>query len=151
MFGRLSLDALPTELVTIGGALTMIGGACTIIIALTYFKKWGWLWKNWLTSQDPKKIGTMYIILSIVMLLRGAGDALMIRAQQAIASGNSGFLSSDTFQQVFSAHGTIMIFFVAMGLMFGIINLVLPLQLGTRDVAFPFLNSLSFWLFVLVS
>lgn len=148
MFGRLSLDALPTELVTIGGALTMIGGACTIIIALTYFKKWGWLWKNWLTSQDPKKIGTMYIILSIVMLLRGAGDALMIRAQQAIASGNSGFLSSDTFQQVFSAHGTIMIFFVAMGLMFGIINLVLPLQLGTRDVAFPFLNSLSFWLFV---
>ena len=148
MFGRLSLDALPTELVTIGGALTMIGGACTIIIALTYFKKWGWLWKNWLTSQDPKKIGTMYIILSIVMLLRGAGDALMIRAQQAIASGNSGFLSSDTFQQVFSSHGTIMIFFVAMGLMFGIINLVLPLQLGTRDVAFPFLNSLSFWLFV---
>ena len=148
MFGRLSLDALPTELVTIGGALTMIGGACAIVIALTYFKKWGWLWKNWLTSQDPKKIGTMYIILSIVMLLRGAGDALMIRAQQAIASGNSGFLSSDTFQQVFSAHGTIMIFFVAMGLMFGIINLVLPLQLGTRDVAFPFLNSLSFWLFV---
>ena len=148
MFGRLSLDALPTELVTIGGALTMIGGACAIVIALTYFKKWGWLWKNWLTSQDPKKIGTMYIILSIVMLLRGAGDALMIRAKQAIASGNSGFLSSDTFQQVFSAHGTIMIFFVAMGLMFGIINLVLPLQLGARDVAFPFLNSLSFWLFV---
>ena len=82
------------------------------------------------------------------MLLRGAGDAGMMRAQQALASGNGGFLSSDHFQQVFTAHGTIMIFFVAMGLMFGLINLVLPLQIGARDVAFPFLNSVSFWLFV---
>lgn len=148
MLGRLSLDALPSDLITIVGAITMVGGALAVIIGLTYFKKWGWLWKNWLTSQDPKKIGVMYIVLAVVMLLRGAGDALMMRVQQALASGDStGIVSSDTFQQVFTAHGTIMIFFVAMGLMFGIINLILPLQIGARDVAFPFLNSLSFWLF----
>lgn len=148
MLGRLSLDALPSDIITIGGAISLVGGALTIIVALTYFKKWGWLWKNWLTSLDHKKIGVMYITLAVIMLLRGAGDALMMRIQQALAVGDSsGILSADTFQQVFTAHGTIMIFFVAMGLMFGIINLVLPLQIGARDVAFPFLNSLSFWLF----
>lgn len=148
MLGRLSLEAFPTDIITIGGALSMVGGALAVFIGITYFKKWGWLWKNWLTSLDPKKIGTMYIILAVLMLLRGAGDAMMLRVQQALASGeSSGILTSDTFQQVFTAHGTIMIFFVAMGLMFGIINLILPLQIGARDVAFPFLNSLSFWLY----
>ncbi|MCA9347828.1 cytochrome o ubiquinol oxidase subunit I [Candidatus Saccharibacteria bacterium] len=148
MFGRLGFDDLPTELITIGGALSMVGGLIAVTAGLIYFKKLGWLWRNWLTSLDHKKIGVMYIAIAVIMLLRGAGDAVMMRAQQALASGDStGILSSDTFQQVFSAHGTIMIFFVAMGLMFGLINLVLPLQLGARDVAFPFLNSLSFWLF----
>lgn len=148
MLGRLGFDAFPNDLITIGGALSMVGGALAIIVLLTYFKKWKWLWTNWLTSLDPKKIGVMYIVLAVIMLLRGASDAIMMRIQQALASGDSaGIVSSDTFQQVFTAHGTIMIFFVAMGLMFGIINLILPLQIGARDVAFPFLNSLSFWLF----
>ncbi len=148
MLGRLSLDALPTDLITIGGAVGMIAGVLTIAAGLTYFKKWGWLWKNWLTSVDHKKIGIMYIVVALVMLLRGAADAAMMRAQQILAAGDgAGLVSADTFQQVFTAHGTIMIFFVAMGLMFGIINLILPLQIGARDVAFPFMNNLSFWLF----
>lgn len=148
LLGRFTLDALPKEFVTQGGALSMVLIGLVAVAALFYFKKWSWLWKNWLTTLDAKKIGIMYIIVAILMLLRGVADALMIRAQQALASGDAaGVLSSDTFQQVFSSHGTIMIFFVAMGLMFGLINLVLPLMLGTRDVAFPFLNSVSFWLF----
>lgn len=148
LLGRLSFDALPHELITIGGAITMVLGALGVAALVTYLKKWTWLYKEWLTSLDAKKIGVMYIIVAVIMLLRGLGDAVMMRAQQALAAGDStGYLTSDTFQQVFSAHGTIMIFFVAMGLMFGLINLVLPLMLGTRDVAFPFLNSISFWLF----
>ena len=133
--------------VLLGGQASMVGAGFLVVALLTYFKKWKWLWKEWLTSLDPKKIGVMYIIVALIMLLRGAGDALMMRAQQAIASGNGGFLDSEHYQQVFTAHGSIMIFFVAMGLMFGLINLILPLQLGARDVAFPFLNSTSFWLF----
>lgn len=148
IFGRLSFDALPTELITIGGAASMVLGGLGVVAALFYFKRWTWLWKNWLTTLDAKKIGVMYIIVAIIMMLRGFGDALLMRTQQALSSGDaSGVLTSDTFQQIFSAHGTIMIFFVAMGLMFGLINLVLPLMLGARDVAFPFLNSISFWLF----
>lgn len=149
MLGRLSLDALPSEPITIGGAIMLVVMGLGLIGAITYFKKWKWLWTNWLTSLDPKKIGIMYLIVATVMLLRGVMDAAMIRAQQALASGSHpGIVSTDTFQQVFSAHGSIMIFFVAMGFMFGLINLVLPLQLGARDVAFPFMNSVSFWLFV---
>lgn len=148
MFGRLTFDALPHDPIVLGGAVSLVGGALTVVALLTYLKKWRWLYDNYLSSVDAKKIGIMYIVVAIIMLLRGLGDALMMRVQQAMAVGdNAGFLSSDHFQQVFSAHGTIMIFFVAMGLMFGIINLVLPLMLGARDVAYPFLNSVSFWLF----
>lgn len=148
MLGRLSLSAFPDDPITIGGAVMMTLSAVGVVALLIYFKKLGWLWREWLTSLDHKKIGIMYIIVAVLMLLRGAADALMMRVQQALASGDaSGIVSSDTFQQVFSAHGTIMIFFVAMGLMFGIINLILPLQIGARDVAFPFMNSVSFWLF----
>lgn len=148
LLGRLSLDSLPQDLITQGGAISIVIGGMLATAALFYFKKAGWLWKNWLTTLDAKKIGVMYIIVAVLMLARGAADALMIRAQQALASGDaSGIVSSDMFQQVVSAHGTIMIFFVAMGLMFGLINLVLPLMIGARDVAFPFLNSVSFWLF----
>ena len=151
MWGRLSLDALPTDMITVGGVVSGGIGILALLVALTYFKKWGWLWKNWLTSLDPKKIGVMYIIVAIIMLLRGLADAAMMRAQQAVfASGNGPIdspISADMFQQVFSAHGTIMIFFVAMGVLFGIINLIVPLQIGARDVAFPLLNSISFWLF----
>ena len=146
--GRLSLDAIPKDLLTLGAAVSTLLGVVLIIAVLSYFKLWGWLWREWLTSVDPKKIGVMYIVVALVMLTRGGADVLMIRLQQALSSGaNHGPIPIDTFQQLFSAHGTIMIFFVAMGLMFGIINLVLPLQIGSRDVAFPFMNLTSFWLF----
>lgn len=152
MWGRLSLDALPDGIITISGVIGGGLGILALIAAITYFKKWKWLWNNWLTSLDPKKIGVMYIIVAAIMLLRGLADAAMMRAQQAVfAAGNAPVdspISPDMFQQVFSAHGTIMIFFVAMGVIFGILNLIIPLQIGARDVAFPFLNSISFWLFV---
>lgn len=147
LFGKLSFDDIAHDPVTLGAGIGMVLGALGLIGLVTYLKKWKWLWKEWLTSLDPKKIGIMYIIVSVVMLLRGAADAVMLRAQQAIANGNDGIFSADMFQQVFSAHGTIMIFFVAMGLLFGLVNLMVPLQIGARDVAFPFLNSVSFWLF----
>jgi cytochrome o ubiquinol oxidase subunit 1 len=149
LLGRLNWDALPQDMITRGGAISMlvIGGGAGVALLLS--GKLPWLWRNWLTSLDPKKIGVMYIIVALLMLLRGLADVLMLRAQQATAAGtNSGILDANHFQQVFSAHGSIMIFFVAMGLMFGLINLILPLQLGARDVAFPYLNSISFWLFV---
>lgn len=148
MLGLLGFDDLPHDPIVWGGALSVIGGGVGVVLLITYLKRWKWLYKEWLTSLDPKKIGIMYIIVAIIMGLRGLGDAAMMRVQQALATGgNEGILSSDHFQQIFTAHGTIMIFFVAMGLMFGLINLVLPLMLGARDVAFPFLNSVSFWLF----
>jgi len=148
LLGRLSLDALPQDMITIGGAVGMTLSLLSIVALITYFKKWKWLWKEWLTSLDAKKIGVMYAIVAIIMLLRGVADALMIRTQQALAVGDAkGLVDSDTFQQVFTAHGTIMIFFVAMGLMFALINWALPLLIGARDVAFPFMNSVSFWLF----
>lgn len=149
MLGRLGWDAIPYDpiiLATIVGASVMgIAG----VIAMTYFKKWGWLWREWLTSLDPKKIGIMYIIVSVFMLVRGLVEAAMMRAQQALyATEAASPVSADHFQQLFSGHGTIMIFFVAMGIIFGLINLIVPLQIGARDVAFPLLNSISFWLFV---
>lgn len=156
LLGRLTFDALPHDPFTlIFLAVTAVGGGIAFA-ALLKIKGIGWLlktlhylWREWFTSLDPKKIGVMYIVVAVLMLLRGIMDAAMMRAQQALSVGDShGILQTDTFQQVFSAHGSIMIFFVAMGLMFGLINLVLPLQLGARDVAFPFLNSVSFWLFV---
>lgn len=148
LFGRLNGTALPHETITQGGAVLMVLSLLAVAVLLTYFKRWKWLWNEWLTSVDPKKIGVMYIVIALVMLARGAADAVMMRAQQATSVGaHHGIISSDTFQQVFSAHGTIMIFFVAMGLMFGLINLVVPLQIGARDVAFPTLNAISFWLF----
>lgn len=147
LLGRLNVDQFPKDAITRGGAASIVLGALGVVALITYLGKWKWLWRNWLTTQDPKKIGVMYVIVAIVMMLRGLGDALLMRTQQATASGSGGVLDSDHFQQIVSAHGTIMIFFVAMGLMFGLINLILPLQIGARDVAFPFLNATSFWLF----
>lgn len=148
MLGRLTWDAIPKDPVTLGAAVGIVFGGLAFVIGMTYFKKWKWLWQNWLTSLDPKKIGVMYIAVAVVMLLRGLADAGMLRAQQAIfATSAHSPISPELFQQVFSAHGTIMIFFVAMGVMFGLINLIVPLQIGARDVAFPLLNSISFWLF----
>lgn len=149
MFGRLTIEAFQHDIIVLGGVAGMIFSILLVVGVLTYFKKWKWLWNEWLTTNDHKKIGIMYIVLSTVMLVRGVMDAAMIRTQQILGANSDGpqFLSSDHFQQIFSAHGTLMIFFVAMGLMFGLINLILPQMLGSRDVAFPFLNSVSFWLF----
>ena len=107
---------------------------------------WPYLWREWITSVDHKRIGVMYCILALVMLLRGFSDALMMRSQQAIAVNAPGWLPPEHFDQVFSAHGTIMILFVSMPFMVGLMNFAVPLQLGVRDVAFPTLNSVSFWL-----
>jgi cytochrome o ubiquinol oxidase subunit 1 len=135
-------------MVTMGAAVGTVLGVLTIAAAITLFKKWPYLWREWFTTTNHKRIGVMYIVVAVVMLVRGLSDAVMMRIQQATSVGaHNGPFSPDTFQQVFSAHGTIMIFFVAMGLMFGLINLVLPQMLGARDVAFPFMNALSFWLF----
>lgn len=146
--GRLNWQAFPHDAITAGGAgmIVAIGLGAALLVTVT--KRWKWLYKNWLTTVDPKRIGVMYIIVSLLMLLRGFADVLMMRAQQAISVGGShGFIDANHFQQVFSAHGTIMIFFVAMGLLFGLVNIIVPLQIGARDVAFPTLNAISFWLF----
>ena len=148
MFGKLTLAALPQNPIVMSALVLMIVICVVIVGALFYFKRWKWLWTEWLTSLDAKRIGVMYLVVGFVMLLRGAIDAAMMRGQQAISTGDSyGYLTPDHFDQIFTAHGVIMIFFVAMPLMIGLFNLVVPLQIGARDVAFPFLNSVSFWLF----
>ena len=150
MFGKLTLDAIPLhEPILVVTMIAVVLGGLGVVAALTYFKKWGYLWHEWLTSVDHKKIGVMYILVALVMLLRGFADAIMMRTQLAIATGGSeGYLPPHHYDQIFTAHGTIMIFFVAMPMVVGLMNIVTPLQIGARDVAFPFLNSLSFWLFV---
>jgi cytochrome o ubiquinol oxidase subunit I len=150
MLGKLTLESLPLDQPIIMGAFGFMGlVAFSVLFVLTYFRRWQWLWTEWLTSVDHKKIGVMYIILALVMLLRGFSDAIMMRMQLALASGGAaGYLPPEHYDQIFSAHGTIMIFFMAMPFVIGLINIVVPLQIGARDVAFPFLNSLSFWLTV---
>jgi len=148
LFGRLTWQDFVHEPIMAGAGIAMMLGLLGVIIGLTVFKKWKWLWKNWLTALDPKKIGIMYVIVSGIMLLRGFADAILIRAQQATNNGLPvEVLNADHFQQIVSAHGSIMIFFVAMGLIAALFNLLIPQQIGSRDVAFPFLNSVSFWLF----
>ena len=148
MFGKLTLDAFMHEDSQNFAVLGMLVNGIALIALITYLKRWKWLWNEWLTSVDPKRIGIMYIAVSLVMFLKGAVDALMMRLQQATSVGDfHGFISTSHFQEVFSAHGTTMIFFVAMGLMFGLLNLMVPLLIGARDVAYPFLNAVGFWLF----
>lgn len=148
MFGRLTWDAFKHNPIETGAGLSMLLGLIAVSILLTYFKRWKWIWKEWITSLDPKRIGVMYLVVAFIMLFKGLMDAVMMRAQQVLSVGESqGYLTADHFQQVFTAHGTTMIFFVAMGLVFGVFNLIVPLQIGARDVAFPFLNSVGFWLF----
>ncbi len=154
ILGKLDGHALPHEWFTIGGAVAFIGMAIVAAIVLTRTKRWKWLWNEWLTSVDPKKIGVMYFLVGGFMLLRGGLDAIMIWLQQALAPsigiGESahGYLKAEHFQQIFTAHGNIMVFFVAMALIFGLINYIVPLQIGARDLASPFLNTLGFWLYV---
>ena len=148
IFGRLSLEALPLhEPILVGTFAMVVLGGLFVLAMMTKYKLWGPFWRDWVTSIDHKKIGIMYIVLGLVMLLRGFADALMMRAQQAIAFGDQlGFLPPHHYDQVFTAHGVIMIFFVAMPLITGFMNYVVPLQIGARDVAFPFLNNFSFWM-----
>lgn len=150
LFGKLTLGAIPYHNPIIMGAGAFMALIVVAVLgSLTYFKKWKWLWKEWLTSVDHKKIGIMYIILALVMLIRGFSDAIMMRLQQALAYGHHlGYLPAHHFDQVFTAHGVIMIFFMAMAFVFGLVNIIVPLQIGARDVAYPYLNSLSFWLTV---
>jgi cytochrome o ubiquinol oxidase subunit 1 len=134
LLGRLSWDQLQHGWVIAGGQATLVVVVLGLIGFLTYKKRWGWLWREWLTTVDPKRIGIMYIIVGGLMGLRGVADAAMMRAQQATSVGaHHGFLDAEHFQQIFTAHGTIMIFFLAMGLMFGLFNLIVPLQIGARD------------------
>jgi cytochrome o ubiquinol oxidase subunit 1 len=148
IFGRLTWEAIPYhEPILIGTFIMVALGGIAVLAAITKFRLWGPLWRDWITSIDHKKIGIMYMILGLVMLLRGFADALMMRAQQAISFGdNAGFLPPHHYDQVFTAHGVIMIFFVAMPFVTGLMNYVVPLQIGARDVAFPFLNNFSFWM-----
>ena len=149
MLGKLSLNSLPHDPIVLASLVGAAIAGLAVVGAITKFKLWGYLWKEWFTSVDHKKIGAMYLIVAFVMLLRGFSDAIMMRAQQAFAAGGAeGYLPPHHFDQIFTAHGVIMIFFVAMPLITGLMNLVVPLQIGARDVAYPFLNSLSFWLFV---
>lgn len=147
-WGRLTLDALKHDPIEASVGVSIFIIIIALVIYLTVKQRWRWLWFEWITSVDHKKIGIMYLLFSFVMFLKGVVDAAMMRAQQVLSVGDSfGYLSTDHYQQLFSAHGTTMIFFVAMGVVFGVINYILPLQIGARDVAFPFLNNLSFWLF----
>ena len=147
MLGKLSWSAIPIDqpipLIAAGVVLVVILAVLAWVTLKGYMP---YLWREWITSVDHKRIGIMYILLAMVMLLRGGSDALMIRVQQAIAYQSNGYLPPEHFNQIFSAHGTIMIFFVAMPFVIGLMNLVVPLQLGVRDVAFPTLNSVGFWL-----
>jgi cytochrome o ubiquinol oxidase subunit 1 len=148
MLGRLTWAAIPFNEPLPLISMAVVAVVILAVLALVTVKGWWpYLWREWLTSVDHKRIGVMYVALGLVMLLRGFADAIMMRTQQAIAIGDAqGYLPPDHYDQIFSAHGVIMIFFVAMPLVIGLMNFVVPLQLGVRDVAFPLLNSVSFWL-----
>lgn len=152
VFGKLTFDSVPyLDPVLVTTFCVVAIGGLGVLGAITYFGKWKYLWEEWFTSVDHKKIGIMYIIAAFVMLIRGFSDALLMRSQQAMAVADEsgvGYLPPEHYDQIFTAHGVIMIFFVAMPFIVGLMNVVVPLQIGARDVAFPFLNSLSFWLFV---
>jgi cytochrome o ubiquinol oxidase subunit 1 len=147
MFGKLTLDSIPYhEPIIVGAGAFMALAVLVVLGTVTWMGKWRYLWSEWLTTVDHKRLGVMYIIVAIIMLLRGFSDAIMMRTQLALAYHAPGYLPPHHYDQIFSAHGVIMIFFMAMVFMVGLMNLVVPLQIGARDVAFPFLNSLSFWM-----
>jgi cytochrome o ubiquinol oxidase subunit 1 len=148
IFGRLTWEAIPYhEPILLATFAVVALGGLAVLFLLTRYRLWGPLWRDWITSIDHKKIGIMYIVLGLVMLLRGFADAVMMRAQQMVSFGDqTGFLPPHHYDQIFTAHGVIMIFFVAMPLVTGFMNYVVPLQIGARDVAFPFLNNFSFWM-----
>jgi cytochrome o ubiquinol oxidase subunit I len=146
--GKLTWDALPLhEPIALAAGAGVVVAVLAVLALVTVKGWWPTLWREWITSTDHKRIGVMYVLLAMVMLLRGFADALMMRSHLALAAGGAkGYLPPEHFDQIFSAHGTIMIFFVGMTFMVGLMNFVVPLQIGARDVAFPVLNSVSFWL-----
>jgi cytochrome o ubiquinol oxidase subunit I len=147
MFGRLTADAFKHDIIENLAGYTMLIGLLIIVYLMFHHKRWTWIWR-YMTSLDPKKIGVMYLVVAFLSFFKGLVDALMMRVQQMWSVGESlGYLEVDHFQQLFTAHGTTMIFFVGMGIVFGLMNLVVPLQIGARDVAFPFLNAVSFYLY----
>ena len=145
MLGKLTWDALPLhQPIPLVAGVLMLAAMAGLLLLVTLKGWWPMLWRDWLTSVDHKRIGVMYVILGLVMLLRGFVDALMMRSQLALAAGNAaGYLPPEHYNQIFSAHGTIMIFFVGMTFMVGLMNIVVPLQIGARDVAFPVMNAVS--------
>ena len=147
MLGKLTWAAIPFDqpIPLIVGAVVLVA-ILAVIVWVIISGHLPYLWHEWITSVDHKRIGVMYSLLALVMLLRGGSDAIMMRAQQAIAFHSQGYLPPEHYNQIFSAHGTIMIFFVGMPFVIGLMNFVVPLQLGVRDVAFPTLNSVGFWL-----
>jgi cytochrome o ubiquinol oxidase subunit I len=148
LLGKLDWNAIPFDQpIVMGVSAAMMLAVALVLSWVTLKGYWPYLWREWITSVDHKRIGVMYCMLALIMMLRGFADAIMMRAQQAIAAGGAqGYLPPEHFDQIFSAHGTIMIFFMAMPLMIGLMNFTVPLQLGIRDVAFPTLNSVSLWL-----
>ncbi|WP_406946016.1 cytochrome aa3 quinol oxidase subunit I [Halobacillus sp. SY10] len=139
-------DILVTgEPIIYGAMVSMALVGIALLFILTYFKKWKWLWSEWLTTVDHKKIGVMYILSALLMLFRGGVDAMMMRVQ--LAFPDLGFLNSQHYNEIFTTHGTIMIIFMAMPFLIGLMNIIVPLQIGARDFAFPYLNALSFWSF----
>lgn len=152
LLGKLDIQAFQHGPIETATAMGMTVTMFLVIAVVTYFRAWKWLWNNWITSLDPKRIGTMYFVVVLLMLFKGLVDAFIMRAQQVLSVGDSqGFLTATHFQQIFSAHGNTMIFFVGMGVVIGLMNWVIPLLIGARDVAFPFLNSVSFWLFAMAA
>lgn len=147
LLGRLTWAAIPHDPIVLATFAVVVLGGLALLAIITRYKLWGYLWTEWFTTVDHKKIGIMYMILGTVMLLRGFADAIMMRLQQAMAFGGSeGYLNAHHYDQIFTAHGVIMIFFVAMPFITGLMNYVVPLQIGARDVSFPFLNNFSFWM-----
>src|SRR6201999_941393 len=148
LLGKLSWNAIPFDQPIVMGATAFMVLVVVFVVGWILLKGYlPYLWSEWLTSVDHKRIGVMYCVLALVMMLRGFSDAIMMRSQQANAAGGAqGYLPPDHFDQIFSAHGTIMIFFMAMPFVIGLMNFVVPLQLGVRDMAFPTLNSIALWL-----
>ena len=156
LLGRLDVDALPfvrawnhpsiSELIGAMAASLVVLGVAALVGIITWARQWRFLWNEWFTSLDHKKIGIMYVVLAFVMLARALIEGVLMRVQQAVAVNNPGFIAPDHFAQLFSTHGSIMVFFMAMPFLTGLINYVVPLQIGARDVAFPLLNSISLWL-----
>lgn len=149
LLGRITWDSIPMahEPIVLWTFIAVVLGGLVVVAALFKFRLWGPLWRDWFCSIDHKKIGIMYMVLGLVMFLRGFADAAMMRLQQSMAFGeNMGYLPPHHYDQIFTAHGVIMIFFVAMPFVTGLMNYLVPLQIGARDVSFPFLNNFSFWM-----